>query len=913
MTLQVQDLVNRLTGPKDESFKIYFDTCSLVNPNFPIFWKLLDQAIRITPNKVACIATYKVKSELGCFADGVRPSVRYQGADPSKKEPVSDELKQQAKKGLAFLNDLIDKHYIREIGSPDNPFADKDLINRVVQDWSSFSTLIITEDSNLRKSLENIPMYNPATHYSHKINVVKVADFFTTRTTEITIKQENDNLKIGPVNKDEIIGPNNEIYINGIKHFLGSPVSKAGAEGCVYDFGEENVVCKIFSYEALTKEKQYKTKTVASMKFDFKGICFPKEVVTNKKGYVIGYTMKKASGKAMSIFEDIDDFTTAFNGWTRTDVIDLAKTFADSFQYLHFHGILACDFNPSNYLIVSPKEIYFIDTDSFQYPDFNSRMFSRSFISPENITEQYLNTFTSVRTVTSEDFVVAILIFYILTLGHHPYYGNPSEMTYETAIKKGLFLFPSEVSPNLFSRTFNDNLFVDGCGKYWCSFPSDLRNLFSETFSINGPRFLNKKRRFTPGEWSVYLSNYSNVLNKYLIHYNKGFGQLIPDDYYKNEFKTGIDFNNLDNAHIKSPEMADNKSNVSLYFRQDICNIPGSNSKDINKTDKQSQKLDETNKTKNDLKGTTKVVKSTIVLSEYAKKQQEKGVPAIGEKQSPEIAPIIYRKHQVLKDNVINDVKQLITSLKYENTDTEKYKAIYEDIKAKIDIYFITLSNDLANDYANLINAKTTKEINLYANNIIGMSKAYTDNSNTIKDFIDATQYNLSVTHMIYTALFAKASPMYLPTYLQSVQAINKTMDYINFAIYNFEQDQQRNVNKISNQMLDACKYIKRLSNTLEMKSRTPVKNFGFDFQIKLLQTQAESLNYLNLYLNAKGIITKLNNSYKEAKTVAEKRLKNISLKESCNNALFYLKKCSCFYKNPKSEVDWIQAKRFKN
>jgi hypothetical protein len=880
MTMQLQDIVNRLNEPIGDLYKIYLDTCSLTNPNFGKFWDLLDKAIKITPNQVICYVTYKVKSELQCFSEGVRPATKYRGIDPSKLPPVSESLKNQSKEALLLIDDLVKKKHITQVGVPDNPFADKDITNRVYADWSSYSTLVITEDHLLRETLSNIPALSPATHYSHKISSLRVADFFPSNEPESAQSDttKTDSSKIGPVKEKDIIGNENEVYVNGVKHVLGSPIGNGGAEGCVYNFDESDLVCKIFNEKKLTEQKQTKIKKIVSMKFSFPTICFPKEVVTNKKGFVIGYLMKKAAGKEMSIIEDPDEFTSAFKNWNRVDVVNLAKTFADAFQYLHFHGILVCDFNPTNYLIVSPKEIYLIDTDSFQYPDFPSSMTSIGYVAPENLTSKYNPQFKTIRSVISEDFGIAVVMFYLLTLGHHPYCGNPSEMSYNKAVKEGLFLFPGPISNNLFSKSYYENVFIDGCGKYWWSFPKDLRRIFYETFAKDGLRYNNRIQRLSPGEWSIYLSNYSAMLTKYLIKYNNGFGSLIPADYLKNDFNTGIDLAALDTIHIKSPDMDDNNYDVSLYFQSNFCTMPGF-----------SHNVD-SNSVKN------------IINTHTPPKVQT----PIAQK------PVTKNPH-FLESNEqegIGKIKQEISSISKADKTSDLYKSTYQNIKIEINDYLVELFQALSKDYTNLLYAKTIDSITTCANNIIAIAQPYTNNTGTLYDFTEKNETYYLVNHVIAMAFFAKKTPSWFTDYVKAYNSVQNLLNGAQKDVLAFRKGKGGSSGQLSDKIRQTLIEVSKTISEFEKVSRTNTNYLDSYDAIKALKIEGESAHKLGLYLEIKDEINLIIRNIKKETNPRSKRKYSFNLGERCLLAKKYLYDCPSLSKDIEKEETWIAMAR---
>ena len=85
----------------------------------------------------------------------------------------------------------------------------------------------------------------------------------------------------------------------------------------------------------------------------------------------VGYMMPKAKGKELqkSIFIK-PLFLKNFPNWKKRDTVELCITILEKIKYLHDRNIVMGDINPANILVVSPKEVYFVDTDSYQVEDF---------------------------------------------------------------------------------------------------------------------------------------------------------------------------------------------------------------------------------------------------------------------------------------------------------------------------------------------------------------------------------------------------------------------------------------------------------------------------------------------------------------------------------------------------------------
>lgn len=82
----------------------------------------------------------------------------------------------------------------------------------------------------------------------------------------------------------------------------------------------------------------------------------------------------------------------------------LCITILKKLKYLHDRNVILGDINPNNILVVSPTEVYFVDTDSYQIEGFPCPVGTINFTAPE-IQRKDFSTF--LRTIGNERFAVA--------------------------------------------------------------------------------------------------------------------------------------------------------------------------------------------------------------------------------------------------------------------------------------------------------------------------------------------------------------------------------------------------------------------------------------------------------------------------------------------------------------------------
>lgn len=72
-----------------------------------------------------------------------------------------------------------------------------------------------------------------------------------------------------------------------------------------------------------------------------------------------------------------------FPQWNKIDTVQLCVTILQKLKYLHDRNVILGDINPYNILVVSPTEVYFVDTDSYQVEGFICPVGMPIFTAPE--------------------------------------------------------------------------------------------------------------------------------------------------------------------------------------------------------------------------------------------------------------------------------------------------------------------------------------------------------------------------------------------------------------------------------------------------------------------------------------------------------------------------------------------------
>lgn len=233
------------------------------------------------------------------------------------------------------------------------------------------------------------------------------------------------------------------------KIYLPGPELGRGGEGAVYLLrNNDAVVLKLYN-EAQSPDKSKKLRYM--MEFGDSNIrnysAWPIDVVLDTRGAAIGFVMKKIreSVPLHKIFSPMDR-KQLFPEKGYNFLVHVARNLAAAFHSLHNAGFVVGDVNEGNILVDGNGMVNFIDCDSFQANNNGHIHFCEvgvpRYTPPELLSK---GTFENVeRTVNTDAFSMAILIFQLLFLGRHPFAGrnlHNEDIDEDTAIRQHLFFY----------------------------------------------------------------------------------------------------------------------------------------------------------------------------------------------------------------------------------------------------------------------------------------------------------------------------------------------------------------------------------------------------------------------------------------------------------------------------------------
>ena len=213
-----------------------------------------------------------------------------------------------------------------------------------------------------------------------------------------------------------------------------SDVLAHGGEGVIYRFAKNPAflikVCKDDTLRDARKLAAFRDRLNAMLALEecrnATFLAWPLMPVFDEKRNVIGFVMRKSSGRTLRALYAPCQVKRFFPGWDRLSVTKVALNLVDAVRMLARHRVLVNDFNPDNFLIDPAGRVRLIDCDSFQIPGagenqntFLTRTFTPEYTAPELLFHPEL--FNRERTPEQVRFSLSVVVYMILMSGLHPY------------------------------------------------------------------------------------------------------------------------------------------------------------------------------------------------------------------------------------------------------------------------------------------------------------------------------------------------------------------------------------------------------------------------------------------------------------------------------------------------------------
>jgi len=198
-----------------------------------------------------------------------------------------------------------------------------------------------------------------------------------------------------------------------------------GGEGIIYEYKEK--IIKVYKPGIDKNKKQRKIQLLMKKALPKEVVC-PLELVVDKKGEFIGYSMDKVEGEEIRKLAN-KKFTTV-NNITTKDIIQILVKVQTILEQLHKDQIYIGDLNDRNILFDKDNNIYWIDCDSWSIETENCQMAMVLFCDPR-LQSNNFNQETDI-------YAFYILAWKLLTR-MHPFGGTMvPDMNIVERMKKGI-------------------------------------------------------------------------------------------------------------------------------------------------------------------------------------------------------------------------------------------------------------------------------------------------------------------------------------------------------------------------------------------------------------------------------------------------------------------------------------------
>lgn len=380
-----------------KKYKIFIDTCSLLSEYADKFWEHIIPVL--TEEKASMIVPFRVYEEVEKYANDLELC--------KKKAANNPGLNQTAKRSRGRIIKMQAEGLVRVLGDENDNFADNVFQTVFTQYRMKYNLLLITQDKNLAADILRISESKAVTANT-KILVRRINKYgylsFVENLKNETRKAEprkfnaqpqpnHSERKVAeeslPISEDEIFAhadvmtvtsglvtvsfyPKEGDTVTAERGGNRKPIKlvksgSSGGEGRIYSTDIPNVVAKIYKPGKIDKAKFEKLKLMMTKNINCEGVCFPIAMLYNSKDEFVGFLMNKAQGKELQKCLFIPQLLKKyFPNWKKKDTVQLCITILKKLKYLHDRNIILGDINPNNILVVSPTEVYFVDTDSYQ-------------------------------------------------------------------------------------------------------------------------------------------------------------------------------------------------------------------------------------------------------------------------------------------------------------------------------------------------------------------------------------------------------------------------------------------------------------------------------------------------------------------------------------------------------------------
>ena len=258
-----------------------------------------------------------------------------------------------------------------------------------------------------------------------------------------------------------------------------------GGEGTVFSIQNENDLAVKLYLPHLAAERHAKITGMVSANLHASAtfVAYPIDTVFATGGRFFGFTMRIMPGRkpAHQLYSPTGR-KAAFPRATYPMLVRATANIARAVYNVHSTGCVIGDINHSGVLVSDNATVVLIDSDSFQFSLTVLPIPVRSvFLSLRHPELQGKDLSTVVRTVNHDNFGLAVLIFYTLMMGRHPFAGRylgQGDMPMDRAIAEFRFAYSARRGATLTEPPPNVPTLAD--------LPLEVGDAFERAFGPNG-------------------------------------------------------------------------------------------------------------------------------------------------------------------------------------------------------------------------------------------------------------------------------------------------------------------------------------------------------------------------------------------------------------------------------------------
>lgn len=295
-----------------------------------------------------------------------------------------------------------------------------------------------------------------------------------------------------------------EIYLNGKRLQLAKRIGHGG-EGDVYLLaGKAKKAVKVYKPEKRAdRDAKVRAMVRQNLAQSTNMVAFPVEVVTDKSGKFVGFTMRLVEG-----FHQLHQLYAPKSrkiNYPKADfrfLVRAATNVARAVAQVHSSPCVIGDLNESGLLVSQEATVAMIDADSFQFSA-DGKLYPCLVGKPEfTAPELHGRSLQGVmRAQAHDNFGLAVAIFQLLFMGRHPYAGQKkgSDLTLDQMIAGNLFAY---------SKRRSTGVTPPGVLPGLDDFPTDIADAFERAFGLD------PNKRPSAAEWVTSLQKLESNLSR---------------------------------------------------------------------------------------------------------------------------------------------------------------------------------------------------------------------------------------------------------------------------------------------------------------------------------------------------------------------------------------------------------------